>query len=508
VLLAAGFALAHTQSPLFFSNQNQYLLHGLAQAGYGHLDHDWLANTKDPTPAFSFLVKWLYKLGGLVAIQAAYFVLLMYYFAMMWRLVKSFSSPPIVPFAAIFTAAHAAIFRLMSVQINGIDYPWYFQAGLAGQYLLGPGLQPSAFGVLLIGSLAEFSRGRPIRAALLAALAADIHATYLLPAALLVLGYAITSGREKTRSAVIAVMVALAAVAPMLWYILFVLQDGGMKSNDAAVYILAQVRIPHHTQISRWLDWIAGLQIAWMLLGLILVRKTALFRTLLLLAGGGLLLTLPLVFRDNDQLALVFPWRVSVLLVPIATAAVAARLAEHDRDNRVVAGLAFVVFLVQGAGGVLVMALGLGYQMNEFELPMLQHVRDQGGPNDVYLIPTKLPAPTSKRGIESFTFTPPPRPGSQGIPVDLQRFRLASGTPIYVDFKSMPYATSDVHEWQRRMTQVEKWYETKDWDRLELREELIKEGITHVVAPRSQTVIAEFLEREYADNAYAVYRVK
>ena len=149
--------VAHTQSPLFFSNQNQYLLHGLAQAGYGHLDHDWLANTKDPTPAFSFLVKWLYKFGGLFAIQAAYFVLLMY-FGAMWRLITSFASPPVVPFAAIFTAAHAAIFRLMSVQISGVDYPWYFQAGLAGQYLLGPGLQPSAFGVLLIGSLAEFVR--------------------------------------------------------------------------------------------------------------------------------------------------------------------------------------------------------------------------------------------------------------------------------------------------------------------------------------------------------------
>ena len=81
--LAAGFALAHTQSPLFFSNQNQYLLHGLADAGYGHLSHDWLANTKDPTPAFSFFVAALHKVGGFIAIQAAFFVLLMGYFLAM-----------------------------------------------------------------------------------------------------------------------------------------------------------------------------------------------------------------------------------------------------------------------------------------------------------------------------------------------------------------------------------------------------------------------------------------
>lgn len=29
------FALAYAQSPLYTSNQNQYFLHGLAQAGYG-----------------------------------------------------------------------------------------------------------------------------------------------------------------------------------------------------------------------------------------------------------------------------------------------------------------------------------------------------------------------------------------------------------------------------------------------------------------------------------------
>ena len=49
--------------------------------------------------------------------------------------------------AAAFNGAGAL--RLISVRVLGIDYPWYFQSGLAGQYALGPGLQPSAFGVLL-----------------------------------------------------------------------------------------------------------------------------------------------------------------------------------------------------------------------------------------------------------------------------------------------------------------------------------------------------------------------
>src|SRR3954468_24018049 len=59
VLALAGTALfsaAYCQAPLYYSNQNQYFLHGLARAGEGTLNEDWLANTKDPTPAFSAFV--------------------------------------------------------------------------------------------------------------------------------------------------------------------------------------------------------------------------------------------------------------------------------------------------------------------------------------------------------------------------------------------------------------------------------------------------------------------
>src|SRR5262245_49206736 len=54
---AALFSAAYCQAPLYYSNQNQYFLHGLARAGEGTLNEDWLANTKDPTPAFTWLVE-------------------------------------------------------------------------------------------------------------------------------------------------------------------------------------------------------------------------------------------------------------------------------------------------------------------------------------------------------------------------------------------------------------------------------------------------------------------
>src|SRR6476619_137087 len=64
LLGTAIFATAYCQAPLYYSNQNQYFLHGLAAAGEGQLQADWLANPADPTPIFSALVaataRWLH----------------------------------------------------------------------------------------------------------------------------------------------------------------------------------------------------------------------------------------------------------------------------------------------------------------------------------------------------------------------------------------------------------------------------------------------------------------
>src|SRR5579875_2048453 len=55
------FGLAYTQPSLYYSNQNQYFLHGLARGDLGFLREDWLANTADPTPLFSAIVAFTYR---------------------------------------------------------------------------------------------------------------------------------------------------------------------------------------------------------------------------------------------------------------------------------------------------------------------------------------------------------------------------------------------------------------------------------------------------------------
>src|SRR5579862_5969155 len=76
ILVGAVFAAAYCQAPLYYSNQNQYFLHGLANAGVGLLSEDWLANTLDPTPVFSALVTGTVRLLHPAAFYLFYALLL------------------------------------------------------------------------------------------------------------------------------------------------------------------------------------------------------------------------------------------------------------------------------------------------------------------------------------------------------------------------------------------------------------------------------------------------
>jgi hypothetical protein len=512
LLLAAAFAVAHTQSPLYYSNQNQYLLHGAALAHHGHLANDWLATTRDPTPLFSFLVAGAYSVHPWL-LQPAYFALLVGYFlAARWLVAVVPGFPDTraarVAFAALFTAAHAAVLRWASVELIGVDYPWYFQAGVAAQYLLGPGLQPSAFGVLLLGAVAAFAHDRPVLACVLAAGACWFHSTYLLPAGLLVGGFLFDLVcARRYRTSLRAGAIALAMVVPVVAYTVWRFDPFGPDAAYAA-NVLARVRIPHHCVPARWFDVVAGLQLAWVVLGLALARRTAFGRALVVAAAGGAALTALQLATESDALALLFPWRISVLLVPVATAVIIAKALTWKPPGTWGERVAVGVLVTLVAGGAVVTACGLGYRTAD-EHELYDYVRATAKPTDVCLVPVEFPAVGTGRGAVSNTFVPPrAKSDTNQIPVDLQRFRLMTGACLYVDFKSVPYAPAEVREWDRRMVLASELTAKGTWNAPGRHQQLKEEGITRVVWPRSKPLAAGYLVEEHRDSAYIVYRVR
>ncbi len=510
------FSLACAQAPLYYSNQNQYFLHGLASVGVGLLREDWLAQTLDPTPAFSALVALTVHLLAPWTFHLFYGLLFGAYAAAMLGLFRVVVGEEVAArrwpaFFALFLAIHSALLRWCSYRWLGLDYPWYFQAGVAGQYVLGAMFQPSAFGVLLIAAVCLFARGQELWAIFLVAIAATLHSTYLLVGALLVLGFLATLVRERhVRRAALLGALALALVLPATLHVLVTFAPTSRATFAEAAQVLVNVRIPHHCRVDRWLDPIAGLQIAWIVLGLCLARGTRLFAALVPPFVLGVLLTLLQVATGSDTLALLFPWRVSVVLVPIATAVVLARLVAvlpFDGARVRVASGAMVVGLV--GAGTWIMADRLAFHSSEEEVALMRFVERDKRTGDVYFLPVSVPdLAATTRGSLSSDFKPLPdkRKDARLIPVDLQRFRLHTGAPIFIDFKSIPYKDVEVLEWLERLRVAQFVQEQLRAGKVkEAVAELRRRGVTHLVVPATTSLAGAGLTEVYKDEFYRVY---
>lgn len=517
VLLALTFPLAHGQAPLFYSNQNQYFLHGLARAGYGHLESDWLAGTLDPTPLFSALVAATARSLPLAAFHLQYALLQVIYavsmLAIFVALVGTERAERRWPvFVLLFAGVHAAASRWSSFQLLGLDYPWYLQAGVAGQYVLGAMYQPSTFGVLLVLSIALFGWYRPWAAAVAIAVAATWHSTYLLPGALLTAGYlAALLQQSRYREALLLAVVALVLVLPITCYVGLTFGPTDAETFAEAQAILVDFRIPHHARVDLWLDATAVLQFAWVAVAIVLVRGTRLFLPLLVAFALMLVLTLVQALTGSTSLALLFPWRLSTVLVPVATTIMLAKLVElcpcTERSWMQVTTAGMTIAFA--AAGIALMALRLGYRTSDDELPLLDFVRSTSGPGDVYLLPARIPdLAKTTRGSSSGDFKPlaAKRADAALIPPDLQRFRLHTGRPIYVDFKAIPYKDTEVLEWYRRLKFAEVIQdELRRGAVVEAMRSLRDKGVTHVVVPSDVPLPA--VEAVYADSSYRVYAV-
>ena len=166
-LVTICFSIAYAQAPLFTSNQNQYFLHGYAQAGDGFLNQDWLANTDDPTPVFSTIVEITYRYFRFEFLFYVYYTLLMgvYIFSLMGIMLKTIDlgSSPVnkVLLLALIITVHSAGIRFALSRLFGDNWTFVLEDGVADQRLLGLVFQPSTFGILLILSIYLFICKRP-----------------------------------------------------------------------------------------------------------------------------------------------------------------------------------------------------------------------------------------------------------------------------------------------------------------------------------------------------------
>jgi hypothetical protein len=497
VLSFAGFGILfgiiYAQSPVFTSNQNQYFLHGLAAAGYGKLNTDWLANTIDPTPLFSFLIRVTYQITQNELLFYLYYILLMavYLFSLVGVIRIIFNlhnSESILIMITAIILIHSAALRFILARGIGDEWTFVFEGGVAGQRVLGTVFQPSTFGVFLLLSLYLFLKDKFIYALIAIAVATYFHPTYLLSAGILVCAYCgtIFLKDHNTRKALWSGFVALLMVFPVIF---FAFRSFGVTSPDAqqAQEILVNFRIPHHAVIAEWLDRTTTIQIILVIIALWIVRRSRLFPVLLISITIVLILSIIQVFTKNNTLALIFPWRISVILVPLSTVIILASLIQNiskryleflEKNSRFIKFTCGLTLGLAAIAGLFRFGIELAEKDQVKEQAMYQFVRLTQGEGETYLIPVKM-----------------------------QDFRLETGAPIFVDFKSIPYLGVEVLEWYRRIQLATEFYESGNVE-CDYLEKFSQEGISRVILEADQQQVScEQAIQVYRDSHYGIYQI-
>lgn len=467
IALCFAFCLACGQLPLFSDNQNAHLLRGLAAAGYGNLNEDWLANSADPFPMFSALVAFTWRwLGGhwfyiwQALLQGLYFAC----FVGIGVEIAGLSKRPgtLAGFAVAGLILHARLFDDLTMALIGIDLGRVAHHGVALQYAIDRTFQPSAFSVLLLLSLWLFLKRRDLWAAIALGAGVAIYFSIAAGGAILAASYLFVIGirEKKWRRAAILGLLMLLLVLPTLWYVWQTFAPTDPALHAEAQRLMFEVRIPHHADPADWGKNAFG-KLVWVLLASWLARGTRLAPVLLIGVTAVTALSLYVFISRDMSIALLFPWRLSVILMPAATAVVLALLIRKTSDS--VSLLLRVRSLVwrSAAAALVVIAAGYGAwrtaddfhaHENRPTVAVQRFIREHRQPGDCYLVPL----------------------GSED-------FRLATGAAVYVDYKSHPYDDAGILEWWRRVESVRAW-ENATGAKRRLGEELLaREGVTSVI---------------------------
>jgi hypothetical protein len=480
--LALVFAVTFHQAPLYRINQHTYMLHGLAEAGLRNLNLDWQAQTTDPVPVFSALISITVQLISENAIYFLYIGILTVFCFSILGIVRNIFDFKIngwrhLIYFSLFTLWYSDLLVNKFFQIpedsqlrSFLTLADILKEGVANQYVLGDYFQPSVFGVFFILSIYCFIMDKPYLAAIWLAVASTFHSTYLLNGAILTIIYmAIIFKNEKNfRKPILLGLFTLVLVTPILIYIISNFSPTSSAISEEAQRILVEYRIPHHTLVSNWFDFNTVIRLTAIGVGIVLVRGTRLFPVLVGSFVASLGLTVVQILTGSKFLALLFPWRSSVYLVPIASAIILAKIVsvrlkffDSSSINKFPQFKAIIWVLILFLGYV-----GIG-QINELRLaPRLEvdeairFVRNNYQPGDLYL-----------------------------IPLEMSHFRINAGVPVFVDVKSHPAKDTEILEWYERLKIVHEHHIARGQNACTILNNLAAENnITHRVYKHEDTI--------------------
>ena len=243
--------------------------------------------------------------------------------------------------------------------------------------------------------------------------------------------------KSNFRYACILAIVGIVALLPHVIYLLSI--NSGLTESALGYDILAYEREPHHADSNSFnlKDIINSLIIVF---GIIFCRSKSL-RTILVV--GSLFLFSSFILSEiisSSILSLMYPWRISIVLVPISFCIVLVTLFEFVTSKSIyiqkilgqkkyVNIIFFGLFLIFFLGGI---------KINE----NYWHIKNDNG--------------LTKFLKEKKMYETPIL-----IPIKMEHIRLNAQVPIFIDWKSAPKTGAEIIEWKRRIDLANKFYNSQ-----------------------------------------------
>ena len=271
--------------------------------------------------------------------------------------------------------------------------------------------------------------------------------------------------REALLSGGLCLLLVLPTVA-RLWY---VFAPTSAELYERAAAILARERIPHHALPQVWLRKLDLLRVLLVIGAIWAWRRNQ--RVVWCLTGMLALVVASTAFAwwiDRNTVYLLFPWRASAFLVPLAYVLLAihfARYAAHlvhgvSTWRRALTAGSFVAIIAMVALPVAARATSNSIQLPEYYDQDLKAV-------------TSWVKQHRKRG---FLYLVPP---------ELETFRLNALQSVFVDSKSHPYRDVEILEWKRRIDLAKQFYDNALKCDASSIGDMKEVGVTHILIERN-----------------------
>lgn len=338
--LGAIIAVAYPWHPLYSGNQNVYLVHALARTIMPGLQSDPIFLQPDPFPLFTWLSMALIHVHPL-CMHVAYALLCGVYVHALFGLVqtlvpKALEDARLLPFCTLFVILHTnELWGTLLRSLAGIDLRWFFDSGMAEQGVLRGYWQPSVFGVFLLLGFSLWFEGNKVAALAAVAVAGAFHANYLLLGGCIGTVILLRSIMEGNfREAMSGAIVAAVIVAPSVYLTFrdFVLIDPE-KAADVAL-AARQLAIGHvHFDPHQWLNAKTISQSMLFIIFIFLFRDDKRLRPTFLIAAVALVASIVALRLPGSTLHSLAPWRMSVVLFPMAFTLILARWFSFQRPD-------------------------------------------------------------------------------------------------------------------------------------------------------------------------------